>query len=228
MKRAVMLQVRLASQRLPDKALLKLSGVPVVAHCMQALRTVHASEYLLLTDEHSAAKLEPHARHYGFAVWVGSEDDVLDRYMSAVDAYNVDTVVRATGDNPLVSAWLANELLSRHEGEKADYSGFLGMPLGTGVECIRAGALRTAHGEARLRYDREHVAPYLYSHPDRFRINRPLVSDDLACETRVTLDTEDDFRFLSKIFEELWHGTPIEIHDLVSRLRKPDLVRKTA
>ncbi|MFW6253164.1 MAG: cytidylyltransferase domain-containing protein [bacterium] len=228
MKKAVMLQVRLASRRLPDKALLNLSGEPVVAHCLHALRAVQASEYLLLTDRHSAAKLEPHARRYGFSVWVGSEHDVLDRYVSAVDAYNVDTVVRATGDNPLVSAWLANELLSRHEREEADYSGFLGMPLGAGVECIRADALRTAHAEARLRYDREHVAPYLYSHPERFRIHRPAVSDDLACETRVTLDTEDDFRFLSRIFDELWHGTPIEIHALVSRLRKPDLVRKTA
>lgn len=228
MNTAVMLQARLASKRLPDKALLRLCGIPVVEHCMRALKHVHASDFLLLTDSNSADRLRPIADSCGFSVFVGSDDDVLDRYMAAVDACGADTVVRATGDNPLVSAGLANRLLATHDEAGADYSGFLGMPLGTGVECIRAGALRIAHREATERYDREHVAPYLYANPARFRIHRPQVPADLACSTPVTLDTADDYRYISRIFDELWHGTPIEIHDLVARLRKPDLIRKSA
>lgn len=228
MKRAVMLQARLASQRLPDKALLKLSGVPVVEHCMMALSGIEASEYLLLTDEQSASRLAPYAEGAGFTLWIGSENDVLDRYTGAVHRYAINTVIRATGDNPLVSAWLANRLLTIHEAEGADYSGFLGMPLGTGVECINGAALIQAHHDATDRYDREHVAPYLYRHPELFRIHRPSVDAELACSTRVTLDTEDDYHFLSRIFSELWRGRPVEIHELVERLRKPDLIRKSA
>ena len=66
---------------------------------------------------------------------------MLRRFADARRAFGVGTVVRATGDNPLVSAPLAERILALHAQRGADLSHFLGIPLGTGVEVVEAAAL---------------------------------------------------------------------------------------
>lgn len=38
-------------------------------------------------------------------------------------------------------------------------------------------------------------------------------------DARVTLDTEDDYRYLQEIFDELYRGKPLEIELLIPYLR---------
>jgi spore coat polysaccharide biosynthesis protein SpsF len=105
---AVFLQVRLDSSRLPRKALLELAGVTVLEHAMQALDLVRADIRVLLTTKDSAAELKPIAESAGWNMFIGSKDDVLDRFVMAAREFNADRIIRATGDNPLVSAEMAN------------------------------------------------------------------------------------------------------------------------
>jgi spore coat polysaccharide biosynthesis protein SpsF len=102
------------------------------------------------------------AREAGWEVFVGSKTDVLDRFVQAARAHAVSTIVRATGDNPLVSAGLANALLTHHRSRGADYSGFIGAPVGTGVEILDVPALERAWASSPTDYQREHVGPALY------------------------------------------------------------------
>jgi spore coat polysaccharide biosynthesis protein SpsF (cytidylyltransferase family) len=60
----------------------------------------------------SARTLEDIAAPWGFKVFAGSREDVLDRYIKAAENFGLDRLVRATGDNPLVSAELAGQLLT--------------------------------------------------------------------------------------------------------------------
>ena len=133
---SVFLQVRLDSSRLPRKALALLGEKTVTERCFDALAGVRADLRLLVTEPGSAAELEPLARNSGWQVFVGSKDNVLDRFVQAARATGTDTIVRATGDNPVVSASLANDLLQRHRSRGADYSGFVGAPVGHGVEIL--------------------------------------------------------------------------------------------
>lgn len=215
----VFLQVRLGSSRLPGKALLPLEGDTVIGHAMRALGSVHAQVYLLLTDSESAGKLRPHAEKAGFDVFSGAKEDVLLRYSDAARMYGVDRIIRATGDNPLVSAELADSITALHEDAGADYSGFRGLPLGTGVECVEAAALFEAERSAVSRYDREHVCPYLYRHPERFSIHTPRAPGEYCLpEARVTLDTEEDYIRLKELYKSLYNGSPVPIGRLVPAL----------
>lgn len=214
---AVFLQVRLDSSRLPRKALLPLAGKPVILHAMEALKQVDTDKHVLLTDDESADALYSPAEKAGFEVFTGPRDDVLERFALGVEHFGVDTFIRATGDNPLVSAECASDLLKLHLSEGVDYSGYRGLPLGTGVECVRSAALLEARRRAVKPYDREHVCPYLYTHPDSFRIFTPEVRDECrAPELRVTLDTAADYERLKTIFSRLYHDEPIRITELVS------------
>ncbi|MFW5812119.1 MAG: cytidylyltransferase domain-containing protein, partial [Alkalispirochaetaceae bacterium] len=101
---AVGLQVRLDSSRLPRKALLPLEGKLVIEHAMDALAATGIEHRYILTDEESAPVLAPLGERYGFSLLVGDPQDVLGRYARMAEVTGAPVVVRATGDNPAVSA----------------------------------------------------------------------------------------------------------------------------
>jgi len=222
----VLLQVRLHSHRLPRKALLPLEGRSVLEHVMRALRGIRADVYALLTDTRSVEALAPAAEAEGFSVFVGPEEDVLARYARAVDHYGLRRVIRATGDNPLVSARAAEALMEIHSRESFALSHFLENPLGTGVEVVEAGALLEAESRTRDPYEREHITAYFYRNPHSFRIGEiPCPPQWAFPEARVTLDTEEDYALLQSIFSDLYRGSPVEIDELVAWLARNTLSR---
>lgn len=222
----VVLQVRLSSSRLPDKALLPLGGRTVIENAMRALRGLPADAWVLATDHASCAKLAPYARREGFEVFAGAAEDVLHRYAAVVRRYRLSTVLRATGDNPLVSPRLAEITQRVHLNNGSQYTGLLGPPLGTCVEALAAAALLTADREASDPYDREHVASYLYRNPERFRVLRPRLGAGYSMpRARVTLDTLEDYERLVALYDALYDGRPIEIAELLEWLRYHEVRR---
>jgi len=140
----------------------------------------------------------------GYLTFAGPKDDVLLRFRLAAERHGVDTIIRATGDNPLVSYELADALSERACETNADYAGYTGMPVGFGVEVIRFEALAAADALATSPYDREHVCPYLYGHPERFNVDRPACPATHAMpDARVTVDTGADYERVSRMFGDL-------------------------
>ncbi len=212
----VFLQVRIDSSRLPGKALLPLKGKAVIEHAMAALKNINADVHALLTDSASSTGLRPYAERCGFTLFIGNKFDVLKRYADAAMYYGVDTIIRATGDNPLVSSTAAAAILEDHRRREADFSCYTGLPLGTGVEIVQADSLLFADRTAQDPYEREHVNPYLYRRENMFFIHKVPAPPRFTCpEARVTLDTEDDYRYLQLLFNDLYHNAPIELDAVV-------------
>lgn len=219
-KTGVFLQARLGSSRLPGKALLEIEGKAIVTHAMEALKNVNTDVHALLTDAESRPGLEAIAAACGFSLFTGSAEDVLNRFVTAAAYYGVETIIRATGDNPLVDAAAAELILSSHRSTAADYSGFDYMPLGTGVEVLRTSALIKAGAESCEQYDHEHVSPYLYKNPGIFKINRIGAPRQLCLPgSIVTVDTEDDLLYLKKLYSELYKGRPLRIEEIIPWLK---------
>lgn len=221
LKTGLFLQARISSTRLPGKALLDLAGKPVLFHVMEALRAIRTTYHVLVTDEESYPLFQRWATRAGFAIMVGPKEDVLARYCLACDKYGVDWVVRATGDNPLVSARQAKLLLVLHGVFRSQLSYFQGAPLGTGVEVVTTEALKTAFKQSTDPYEHEHITTYILRRPKEFRI--------LALRApwpwyypagRVTLDTRQDYEYLKRLYEELYKSFPIPTGRLVRWLKK--------
>jgi spore coat polysaccharide biosynthesis protein SpsF len=216
----LVVQVRLGSTRLPGKALLPLGGATMTDQVLRRLALVPATAYVLATDAASAAALEPIAERCGFDLLVGPTEDVLGRYCLAIRKYGFSRIIRATGDNPLVSPELATLLLVRAAGKEADYSAFTGMPLGMGVELVSCEALLRAELEASETREREHVCPYLYEHPEFFVIDRSEAPEAYRePEARVTVDTRADYEAVLGIYGALFSGPPIETAAVLRLLR---------
>jgi spore coat polysaccharide biosynthesis protein SpsF len=217
---AVVLQARMGSTRLPGKSLLPLGGSSLVEQAMARLSLVEAEVRVLATDEASARALSPAAERRGFELLVGPAEDVLARYCLALRRFRPDLVIRATGDNPLVSHELASLLVERRRAHPSDYAGFQGMPVGMGVELVSAEALLRAEAEAREEIEREHVCPYLYNHPELFEIDRPEAPAEYRLAgARVTVDTAADYEAVLGIYGALYDGSPIPSAAVLEYLR---------
>jgi spore coat polysaccharide biosynthesis protein SpsF len=215
----VFLQARLESTRLTNKALLELGGRPVIEQAMLQLRRVPAAMHVLLTDAKSADLLQRPAQRCGFELFVGPEENVLERFVLAARRFAVDEIIRATGDNPLVSWELARMAAAGRRRHGAHYFGFDGPPLGTGVEVVTREALEEALRSTKDAYDREHVTPFLYRNRERFVVVRtPAPVAYRMPHSRVTLDTREDYLRLCEIYDAIYQDEPLSVMRLMSFL----------
>ncbi|MBN1410053.1 MAG: acylneuraminate cytidylyltransferase [Spirochaetales bacterium] len=221
MIRAIFLAARLDSRRLPGKALLPVMDKTLIGQAMSALKKVDADVYALLTDEASASDLSGPAACEGFTVFIGPKDDVLKRYALAAEHFRADLIVRATGDNPLVSPAMTTAIMDLHSRKNADLSHFTGLPVGTGVEVITRKALDEADLASVDPYEREHITTHLYNNRDKFVIIEDPAPPGYACSgLSLTVDTEKDYRQVLSVYGALYKGTPLDIPEIIALIEK--------
>lgn len=199
-------QARMGSSRLPGKVLAPLGGRPMLRFMLDRLAPLDLAHLVVATSTHARDDaVAREAASAGVAVVRGSEHDVLDRMRSALDAHPADTVVRLTGDCPLVDPALVSAAIALHCETGADYTSNVlprTFPKGLDVEVMSAGALLEAALEATDPPEREHVTPFLYRHPERFRLANLWCPEDLG-EERWTVDTPEDLEFVRDVVDQI-------------------------
>jgi spore coat polysaccharide biosynthesis protein SpsF len=213
-KVVAVIQARMGSTRLPGKVLEPIEGRPLVGWTLAAFRAVAAIDEVVLAttvgrDDDAlvafAAPLGP--------VYRGSARDVLGRVWEAARPYAPDIVVRGTADNPFPDPGVIAAQVDRCITDGFDYVGTAGWPLGIAAEVARAGALAIAAREAAEPAEREHVMPFLYRRPDRFRIGA-VDGPAAARHSRYTVDTAEDLAFVRAVAAVVGHGPPVYLAEL--------------
>jgi spore coat polysaccharide biosynthesis protein SpsF len=165
-------------------------------------------------------------RSAGHAVVRGSEDDVVSRFLVALQEHPADTVVRLTADCPLADPAVVEDVIALHHDRAADYTCNVlprTFPKGLDVEVMSAAALRQAAAGAGDAAEREHVTPYLYRRPERFRLANLRSGQDLG-EESWTVDTADDLAFVQRVVDGFGRRTDFgwrDVLDAVGRSRGP-------
>ena len=207
---AIILQARIDSKRLPEKALLLLDGKPLLFRVMEALNQIPVDLRILACPEDSKTSFAPLAEEAGFKLFTGPKEDVLERYCQAIRRFSIKHVIRATGDNPFVFTDAAIAINAEAMALKADYAGYSGLPVGAGIEVVLSSALR--HIKMPTAFDQEHVCPYLYNHPEFFHLHRPLAPIRWqGPNIRLTVDTQEDFDRAKKLYAAL-KNEPLRYH----------------
>ncbi len=211
---AAVIQARMTSTRLPGKVLLPAAGRPMLAHQIARVRRARRVDAICIAtttnaDDDPVAAL---AQAEGVAFFRGSEHDVLDRFVAAAESVGADAAVRLTGDCPLTDPALIDAVIGVFEDSDppVDYatnSFPRTWPIGLDVEVASMAALRAANAEASDGYDREHVMPFLYRQPERFRTAGYPAPEDLS-GYRWTLDERSDYALLVHILEALTPVSP--------------------
>ncbi len=197
----IILQARLASTRLPFKAVAPIAGRPLIAHCFDRLQASEVGEVILATtDRPEDDALAMLAVRSGVHVFRGHPTDVLQRYLAAADAFKLTHIIRATGDNPAVDMGSPARVLARLCAG-ADYVIEEGLPCGTCVEGVTREALERATVECRAPHDREHVTIGIRTNRGRFRVASIDAPTGLRrSDLRFTVDTRADLLYMRDIF----------------------------
>lgn len=199
-------QARMGSSRLPGKVLMELGGQPALGLLLDRLSRSQVARVVVATStEAGDDPIAGFCEDRGVQVVRGSESDVLGRFVAALDGFPADHVVRITGDCPLVDPAVVDGVVELHLRTGADYTTNVlprTFPKGLDVEVVRADALRLADAEAEDPLEREHVTPFLYRRPERFRLANLRSGEDLGDE-RWTLDTAEDLDTLRSMVAAL-------------------------
>lgn len=150
-------------------------------------------------------------KRQGVDYFQGDLTDVLKRYYDAAEKFKAQTIVRITSDCPLIDPELIDDMLKVFIKEKhVDYLANTieySLPIGLDVEIFSFEALKQAYQEAKMQAQREHVTPFIYQNPSRFRLQNFKVSPSVT-SYRWTVDTVEDLRLVSQIFEDLYPLKP--------------------
>jgi len=207
------LQARATSTRLPGKVLRPILGEPMMARQIERLQRARRIDSLVVATsvEDSDLPVAELAARLGCKAHRGDLADVLGRFSGALAQHGpAEHVVRVTADCPLTDWRILDAVIERHLASDADYTSNTvdrSFPKGLDVEIVRAARLREAAAEARDSYEREHVTPFFYRRPERFRIEQ-LVQPEKLDHLRWTVDTPDDFVFVTRVYETLHPAKP--------------------
>ena len=219
-------QARMGSARLPGKVLMRIGHRPLVLWTVAAAASIPLVDRVVVATTVEAADdpLVDLLVLQGIDYHRGSVRDVLTRTWDALGPVRPDLVVRATADNPFMDPVVVDAQIRAFLDGDLDYVGTAGWPLGIAAEVARIEALGDAFREARESAEREHVMPYIYARPSRYRLGSapPVVPPPAG---RFTVDTPEDLAFVRAIAERLGPVETCSLEQLRAIVaREPELV----
>lgn len=232
MRVVIINQARMGSTRLPGKVLKEVLGKPLLEYQVERLRRARSASALVIATTANPADdvLVRQCERMGVPVFRGAEEDVLDRYYRAARMHHADVIARVTSDCPLIDPAVVDQVIGHHtdHAPQFDYVSNTQVrtyPRGMDIEVFGMAALGRAWREARSTNEREHVTPYLYRHPEFFRVAQVTRDDDQSAH-RWTVDTADDFELIRRIIEALYPANPdFRLEDILKLLSaKPEWV----
>ncbi len=214
MKTVVVVQARMTSTRLPGKILKNILGKAVLELQIERIRRIsNANEIVVATTvNRSDDPVIALCDRLGIATYRGSEHNVLERFYLAAEMAKADCVVRINGDCPLIDPEISEKVIQGYlnKSSEIDYiSNNLEatFPVGLLTEAFAFSALKAAHLEAVDPYEREHVTPFIYFRPERFKLLN-FKSEINLNHHRWVLDTPEDFEKITLIYEKLYRAKP--------------------
>jgi spore coat polysaccharide biosynthesis protein SpsF (cytidylyltransferase family) len=168
------------------------------------IRESNTGKIILATsNDRSDDELVKTVRDLGIGVHRGSLSDVHSRFLNIIQDNMPDYFIRLTGDCPVVMPDLLNSMISEFELNKLDYLSNTNPPSypdGLDVEVISSYSFLEFSKLHLTSEEKEHVTLGIRHRADQFKMGNFMNNRDLS-RMRWTVDYEEDFKFISRVFE---------------------------
>jgi len=218
------IQARMGSTRLPGKVMTKVDNknriIDYVVEQLKFSKTIEKTIVAIpnlveddVTFNHLTSKK--------IQTYRGSPKNVLDRYYQCAKNESSSVIVRITADCPLIDPDIVDKVIKKFIENKFDYVSNTHprtFPYGTETEVFSFNALKTAWIETTDDFDREHVTPYFYKNPDKFKIGN-VTQEKNQSNYRWTVDYKEDLELVKFIVNNI-SKKPIltnNIFDLINK-----------
>ena len=198
------IQARCGSTRFPNKVFALIDGKPLLWHVVNRLKHATKIDNIIVatTVSEKDDKIEEWCKENNVHCFRGSEENVLNRYYSASEAFPSDNVVRITADDPFKEPKVIDAVITKLIEEGYDHvTNNLppSFPEGLDCEAFKKSALDRSEKEAETAFEREHVTQYIYHHPEIFKIGNVSNGENLSY-LRWTVDKDVDFEMVKAVY----------------------------
>ena len=230
----------MGSTRLPGKVMMKADetklmldySINQLKNCKNVNSLIIATSNLMRDD-----KIEEHCKLVETDCFRGDETDVLCRHYLCAKHYSLTHIVRIPSDKPLIDPEIVDQIINFFIKNQFDYvanfevykkDGILKFnstyPSGTEVEMFSFDVLENAWKNAKNKDEREHVTPYIYLNPDKFKIKIINQEKNLS-DFRWSLDYENDVTVIREIIKNI-DNRPILMRQIVDFLSNNPKIKR--
>ena len=185
------------------------------------------------TKDVSDNKVEELCKLENIKYFRGNTEDLLDRHFEAAVNFGATDLVKIPSDCPLIDPGVIDKVLQFYISNKNKYDYVSNLhpatfPDGNDVEVMPIKTLEIAFNESTLQMEREHMTPYIWENPHRFRLGNVKweSGDDYSMTHRFTIDYYEDYLFIKRIYEELYNKNKLfTLKDILKLLKeKPEIM----
>ena len=213
MKKKVLciVQARNSSKRLPNKLLYKIKGYTLLEHLLFRLKKLNFKENLIIATTTNKKDLSicKIAKKNKITFFRGSEKNVLSRFYQCSKKHHGDIIIRITADCPLIDYTYIRKLLNFFQKNKYDYVNNINidsLPDGFSCEVFSFQCLGIANKLVKKNFDKEHVTPFIWTNPKRFKIANISYKNKrrFTKKVRLTLDYKEDLNLIEKVIDNFY------------------------
>jgi spore coat polysaccharide biosynthesis protein SpsF len=212
-KRVVLItQARVGSSRLNSKVLKEISGQSLLEIQLTRIKKCTAIDQIVVATPSGDDEKPIHelCKKLGVEFFIGSENDVLERYYQAALNFSANWVVRITSDCPLIDPILIDEIIAKVISTDKDYGSNTlveSYPDGQDIEVFKFQVLEDSRSKVKLKSDKEHVTPYIKRNCENnnghLYTSLSFKSEQDYCDVRMTVDEIDDFEAIKLLIQKL-------------------------
>lgn len=219
MTSAILIPVRLNSQRLPKKALKKINGKPMIQHLIERLKKVKNIDSIIIctTTDPSDDELVEFLEKNNLNFFRGSTKDILDRFLKTVEKFKIDFIIAVDGDDIYSEPKHIEIILNEFQKNNSDCLTISGVPVGFTPIGFKKSTLKKI---CSLKNTTDTETGYI-----RFFLNKKLfdiyeikikLKKSFSEDLRMSLDYDLDFKIARKIFKKF--GNNFDIEDILNFL----------
>ncbi len=223
-------QARIGSSRLPGKTMeLITEDKKIIDFVVNQLKFSKLIEKIIIAipDLMEDDLIYKHLVSRKIQIFRGSSKNVLDRYYQCAKTASSSIIVRITADCPLIDPEIVDNVITKFIENEFDYVANTHprtFPYGTETEVFSFDALEKAWKETNDDFDKEHVTPYFYKNPHKFKIGN-FVQEKNQSRYRWTVDHKEDLEFVKCVISKI-SKNPILTCDIIELIEKnPDIMK---
>ena len=208
-KTGIVIQVRSDSSRFKSKfkkKILNKSLIKFLINRCSYLTNLKNTKLIIAIPNKDLELIDHLKKVKNINIFQGKKKNVLDRFYQCGLKYNLDHIVRLTGDNPFVDIKLIKQNLIKHIKNKKDFTTNChknSFPNGLEFEIMTFKLLKTIWEKAKLNSEKEHVTPLIYKLLDKKKIKLNKVnfvySNGKFKHLRLTVDKKNDLKLIIKL-----------------------------
>ncbi len=224
----------MGSSRLPGKVMMQLAGKPLLLRLYERVAAANYTDTVIIatTEDDDDDPIVSLCKDNDIKYYRGNSNDLLDRHYKAALPFNPGAVVKIPSDCPLIDPDIIDKVLKYYIDNKNIFDFVSNLhpasyPDGNDVEIFSASALKDAWLNAKKELEREHTTPYFWENLDNFNVGNVQWESgkDYSMSHRFTIDYEQDYEFIKRVYEELYTEEKIfSLQDILNLLdEKPEI-----